>query len=161
MLECEPSILDESSSKWLCPSVYLLGFPVFFRTKLTCQLLRINMQNTCNFPKYKKQKNGKHCAKLEEGGAWGWSASFHSYGTVISPLLVVLFYPVLTWNWFWFQRQCLPSDRLLQGIWRTEKGAPAMSFHDLCYDYVMVIALSLQRLLLISLRTSITLNLSL
>ena len=36
-----------------------------------------------------------------------------------------------------------------------------MSFHDLCYEYVMVIALSLQRLLLISLRTGITLNLSL
>ena len=71
MLECAPNILDESSSKWLCPSVYLLGFPVFFSTKLTCQLLRINMQNTCNFPKYKKQKNGKRCAKLEEGGALG------------------------------------------------------------------------------------------
>ena len=62
------------------------------------------------------------------------------------------------WNWFSFQRQCLPSDRLLQGVWGTENGAPAMSFGGLCYDYVMV---SLQRLLLISLRTGITVTFSL
>ena len=124
-------------------------------------LLRINTQNTCNSPKYRKQRNGRRCAKLEERGGRGWSASFLSCGTVISPLLTVLFYPVLMWNWFSFQRQCLPSDLLLQGVWRTEKGAPAMSFGDLCYEYVMVIVLRLQRLLLIFLRTGITVNFSL
>ena len=67
----------------------------FFSTKLTCQLLRINMQNTCNL--ISKIQETEKCEALREvrGRRRVGVECFLclSYGTVISPLLAVLFYP--------------------------------------------------------------------
>lgn len=70
----------------------LIAISCFCQHKLTCQLLRINMQNTCNLiSKIQEPENGKRCSKLEEGRGMGVECFlFLSYGTVISPLLAVL-----------------------------------------------------------------------
>lgn len=80
----------------------LIGISCFFfqhKTYFVKWLLRINMQNTCNSPKYKKQKNGKRCARLEERGGWRWSASSVS---ATEPLFHLSWRCCFTpmWNWF-------------------------------------------------------------